>query len=414
MTSPQVTGPQPARYQTGQLVVALEHCGRVAEVLALAGADPIVERHSEPLGLALLTFTTDPRVLTRWLRGQLGTAGSRIREHAYEQDLGPLLAALRAWFAARHAGWCPTMGKNRLVGSVTGGDGIVSHGGSGMPSPLPKPLPPRTGRAGEEVTVGVLDTGIAEHPWLAGGWTGQRSDMLPGTAPYRPEEGHATFIAGLVLSQAPAATVRVHRLLTRPAVADCWSTANAIVEFGRSGLDILNLSFVCYTEDGEAPLALSQALHRIDPDLVVVAAAGNHGTLQDGTEAYRPAFPAALDEVVAVGAVDRDRRIAAYTPRDADWVDVVALGTDVPSTYLTGQVYAGDAEVSYDGWASWTGTSFAAGLVSGAIAARTVPGRVTAREAFSRLRARGERPLPRGDEPWLPPLLSLDPPYETP
>jgi membrane-anchored mycosin MYCP len=413
MTRRLVAGPQPARYQPGQLVVALEHCGRVADLLALAGAEPTVEDGSELLGLALVSFTADPRSVTGWLRGQLGTGGTRIREQAYEEDLGPLLAALRAWFGGRHAGWYPTMGKNRLVGSVTGGDGIVSHGGNGMPTALGTPLPVRTGTPGSDTVVGVLDTGITDHPWLAGGWTGHARDMLPDAEPYRPEEGHATFVAGLVLSQAPAATVKVRKVLSRPAVADCWTAANAIVEFGRSGLDVLNLSFVCYTEDGEAPLALAQAVDRLGPDLVVVAAAGNHGALADQVEAHRPAFPAALDEVVAVGAVDRDRTMAAYTPREADWVDVVALGTDVPSTYLTGRVYAGDAETEFDGWASWTGTSFAAALVSGAIAARTVPGKVSAREAYHQLRAGAVRPLPRDGEPWLPPLVVLESPYAT-
>src|SRR5205823_5768473 len=55
-----------------------------------------------------------------------------------------------------------------------------------------------------------------------------------------------------------------------------------IVEFGRTGMDILNLSFACYTEDGQPPLALSTAIARLDPNIVVVAAAGNHGKREDG------------------------------------------------------------------------------------------------------------------------------------
>jgi hypothetical protein len=39
----------------------------------------------------------------------------------------------------------------------------------------------------------------------------------------------------------------------------------------------------------------------------------------------------------------------------------------------------------FTGYAAWSGTSFAAATVSGAIAARTVPGRVTAREALDQL-----------------------------
>jgi hypothetical protein len=414
MTTQLMTGPRPARYEPGQLVVALEHRDHLTEVLTTAGAHPHQLADSPLLGLALLSIDTDPRPATRWLLARLGSAAARVPAPDYDTDLTPLLAALRVYFGIRHAGWCPTLGKNRLVGSVTGGDGIVSHGGSGMPRVLAEPLPRRTDGPGQDVTVGVLDTGIADHPWLAGGWTGHESDRLAPRPPYRPEEGHATFVAGLVLSQAPAATVRVRKVLRRPAVADCWTVATSIAEFGRSGLDVLNLSFVCYTEDGEPPLALAHAVSQLGPDVVVVAAAGNHGALGDHTEARRPAFPAALDTVVAVGAVDRDRTVAAYSPRDAEWVDLMALGTDVPSTYLTGLVCMGREEREFAGWATWSGTSFSAALVSGAIAARTVPGRVTARQAYEQLRAAAVPARPRDGRMWHPSLVLLNGPFATP
>jgi subtilisin family serine protease len=414
VTTTLVTGTRPARYQPGQLVVALEHCDNVIEILTRARARPVRLDQSASLGLALLSVGGDIELVTSRLVAGAGSAAAGVPAPTSKGDLAPLLAGLRSWFGGQHSGWYPAMGKNRLVGSVTGGDGIVSHGGSGMPRVLSQPLPRRADGPGEGVVVGVLDTGIANHPWLAGGWTAHGSDRLTERPPYRPEEGHATFVAGLILSQAPTATLRVRKVLSRPAVADCWSVATSIAEFAHAGVDVLNLSFVCYTEDGAPPLALSRAVERLGPDVVVVAAAGNHGALLDAGEARRPAFPAALEDVVAVGAVDRDRIVAAYTPRDAEWVDLLAVGTDVPSTYLSGLVSVGSERQEFAGWATWSGTSFAAALVSGAIAAGTVPGHVSARESYEVLRAAAVPARARDGRPGRRELVLLTGPFATP
>lgn len=49
---------------------------------------------------------------------------------------------------------------------------------------------------------------------------------------------------------------------------------------GRSGVDIVNLSFACGISDGEPPPAIGTAIDLLDPEVVVVAAAGNHGEAQ--------------------------------------------------------------------------------------------------------------------------------------
>jgi hypothetical protein len=79
-------------------------------------------------------------------------------------------------------------------------------------------------------------------------------------------------------------------------------------------------------------------------------------------------WPAALPGVVAVGAMDRDGIRLPFSP-DAPWVSCQAVGFEVRGAYP-------------GGWAKWTGTSFAAARVTGMVAARTVPGRVSPAEAF--------------------------------
>jgi membrane-anchored mycosin MYCP len=178
-------------------------------------------------------------------------------------------------------------------------------------------------------------------------------------------------------------------------------------------MDILNLSLVCYTDDGKAPMAISTAIDRLDPDIVVVAAAGNHGAYSADGQGKRPAWPAALDDVVAVGAADDRGQRADFSP-EAPWVDLLAPGKDLLSTFLTGDVRVrtedgGESVRRYEGFARWSGTSFAAALVSGAIAAGTQPGRVTAHTAYDDIRT-GVRALAAGAEAPFMPLRLLEPP----
>jgi subtilisin family serine protease len=240
----------------------------------------------------------------------------------------------------------------------------------------------------------VLDTAIAEHPWLAGGWVAAAGDVLSAGATRRAVAGHATFIAGLVLREAPACVVVARQVLSDDGSADSWSVAREIVEHGEEGLDVLNLSLFCHTEDGEAPLVLARAIERLPSETVVVAAAGNHGDSGLLADPERPAWPAALDGVIAVGATDAAGETASFSPPGVPWVDVHAPGVDRVSTYLSGPVSFDDgATETFAGVASWSGTSFAAASVSGAIAARTVPGQMSSRRAWEGLREEAERPF---------------------
>jgi subtilisin family serine protease len=144
---------------------------------------------------------------------------------------------------------------------------------------------------------------------------------------------------------------------------------------------VLNLSLGGYTVDNRPlPCACDVLTAALDanPDLVVVASAGNDGH-------NRPVWPAAMKPVVGVGAVGTDGARWSLS-NFGEWVDAWSAGEDLPSTFLswpsgrsprTGALAPGprpgdaeeDCKVRFEGWASWTGTSFAAARVSGAIAA---------------------------------------------
>ncbi len=386
-------GPYP--YKPDELVVVTQHRNLVLAELPQGSIGPV--RDSDILDLTRIRLK-DSRLAARVLRERVQKEVPKLGKPPSAQALDQVLWSLRSLTAARYAGWSPTLGKNRYVGQIHG-VGEVNHGGGGDPTPCDPPhtRAMRAAGPGRGVRVGVLDTALYPHPWLAGGWAARFSDRLGEGADLLYSAGHATFVTGLVLEQASEATVDVRRVLmptgeaATSGQADSWEVAEAIVEFGNSGLDVLNLSFVCYTEDGQAPLVLSTAIDRLPPDLVVVAAAGNHGDVTDSRpsdqggrddQAVKAGWPAALDDVIAVGAVTRQGGLAPFCP-DAPWIDVLAVGDELISTYLaTARPDHGQPTTKFAGWARWSGTSFAAALVSGAIAASTDPGRVSARSAL--------------------------------
>jgi membrane-anchored mycosin MYCP len=422
MSSQRQTGrAESAVFHPDEIIVAVPHLEQVTAVLDLAGVRPPEAERSPALDLARVTLP-DVDAAAAALRRHLPK--HRVPAPAGSADGPPIdqvLGWLRAYFAAKQGGWTPTIGKNRFVGAVSGGGGAISHGGGGAPTPVVGNLAPRAAGPGRGVRVGILDTALAPQPWLDGAWLAGYDDLLPKNGEYAEAAGHATFVASLVLSQAPGATVVVRKVLDRDEhdeyTADSWTVANAIVELGRSGIDVLNLSLVSYTEDGQPPLLLSTAISRLDRDVVVVAAAGNHGDLRRRKppvpgNVSKPTYPAALDGVTAVGAASRNGNAASFTPKDKFWIDYLAPGVDLLGVYLDGKVALdGDLSEKFCGLARWSGTSFAAALFSGAVAARTLPGRVTARQALHDI-AGAAGPsrhvsLPRK---YTPPFVRLDRP----
>ena len=354
--------------------------------------------------------------LTRiFLAGEYGQA-TEIETRPSAFDIGLVLQRLREAFAKDNAGWYPTMGKNRALADNIIESGSMIYGGIGKPtaiqggrlSELQKQWDGqgngRPSEPGSRVRIGLVDTRILAAPPLVGALRGRYEDML-GPDGITTRAGHATFVAGLILSVAPGATIEVRGILNNNGQADSWEAAKAIVELGSSGVDILNLSFGCLTGDGQPPLALATAVDLVDPQTVIVAAAGNHdpngprSVTIDTTKIQDirtcASYPAALDNVIAVGSA-RGQETEDYSP-DGYWVDAYVDGTDVESTYLRA--------VGYDGFATWTGTSFAAALMSGAIAAETRPGEVPSRVAWENVKTRfgsGQRLLVRPTQ-WFGP-----------
>src|SRR5262249_9822069 len=245
-------------------------------------------------------------------------------------DLDRLLDELRGCCKARFGGWAPALGKKRVVHRMhflpypdaAGGPppGRPQVRGSGPPERF---FNSRKRADGAQVRVGVLDTKLfPQQSDLRGRYFAQRDSLIETSEPWPWWAGHATFVAGLIACEAPAAELHVRSVLSSPSgEASLWDAVRRLVRFAGT-VDVLNLSFGCYTHDGEPPLALPPALSLLTPTVVLVAAAGNYGDASAPVRQDRkppppdtPVWPAAFPDVLAVGAMDKDDKPARFNPR---------------------------------------------------------------------------------------------------
>lgn len=265
------------------------------------------------------------------------------------------------------------------------------------------PAPPQERATHGDVTVAILDTGIASHPWFDGhAWfaacdadvrespDADHDDELDSVA------GHGTFIAGIVLRQAPAAHLVISRIISGDGVTDELGLLRGLADLRsrarRSGkpIDVVSLSLGCYTHDDKPSPALEHGLAAFDRHTVIVACAGNAGS-------DRPFWPAALKRVVAVGALDAQGRDRAGFSNYGWWVDACAPGDHVTSSFFTYDARGPRGEEHFTGYAAWSGTSFAAPRVAGAIAGQALTQGVSAAHAAAAL-------LDPSDQPSMPDL----------
>jgi len=259
------------------------------------------------------------------------------------------------------------------------------------------------GPGAQPTLVAVLDTGIdIAHPDLAGKiWVngaeiaGNAVDddgngcvddvhgcnfVEPGTAdpacvgrPPGPssdvtdDDGHGTFVAGIVgaatnNAQGVAGTAEGVVLMPVKVLActgggTAADIAAGILYAAENGAQVINMSFGGHLESDTIRDAIETA--HDDYGVVLVAATGNTGIRE-------VAFPADLQQVIAVGASDHDKpdERAPFSNWGPE-VDVAAPGVDITSTVpsnLCGRNWKCISSLPYS---QASGTSFAAPLVSG-------------------------------------------------
>lgn len=208
--------------------------------------------------------------------------------------------------------------------------------------------------SGRGVDVAVIDTGVdLQHPDLVGR---RVTTLNTATDDFAPE-AHGTAVVGLIAAAsrnaegsfglAPDVSVLAIRACAATIegglAARCRSStlAPALDAAIAAGVDIINLSLTGPPD----PLLAELVATARQAGILVVAAAGNGGALA------RPAFPAALPNVLAVTATDASD--ALYTAANqGGYVDLAAPGVDVIAPGLNGS------------YPSVSGTSFASAHIT--------------------------------------------------
>jgi len=248
------------------------------------------------------------------------------------------------------------------------------------------------GTSKRRVLVAVIDTGISRQR-RTDGWLEdvERSpggidllDAFPVSSPaVVPANrlldfgaGHGTFAAGIIRQVDPLAEIRMYAALDSDGLGSELTVACAMIQAVKDGAQVINLSLGMRTVDNQPSMAIELALDLIDEltecreTPVFVAAAGNFGDTQ-------PVWPAASRRVVAVGGLtpagSQPAAPAVWSSRGV-WVDCSTVGQGIVSTYVEGiedPAFGGHDTFDPNPWAVWTGTSFAAPQIAGAIA-RTI------------------------------------------
>ena len=282
----------------------------------------------------------------------------------------------------------------------------------------------------------ILDTGVAAHPWLGAEHVTRSPEVLgqviglgePSAAEpasgvgdtmvgeLQPDSGHGTFIAGLVRQGCPDAHLLDVRLFDNTGVVTEWELLRSLQLLALrqvmavslpapdpdlEPVDILTMSLGYYHEQ-----AGDQAFDvLLDGPLGVLGRHGVAVVVSAGNDALtRPTYPAAFaphpggpvpDEpgrvpVTAVGALNPDGTIALFS-NDGPGVRFcrpgAALVSTMPTTYdaslepanevrnVRGELRAAlDPDDFRSGFGVWSGTSFAAPVFAGQLAARLATG----------------------------------------
>ena len=209
---------------------------------------------------------------------------------------------------------------------------------------------------GEGIKVGVLDTGIAlEHPDLRPAILEARDFTRSPSAAY-DAQGHGTHVSGIIAARrnahgivgvAPETKIITAKVLNDDGAGTSQDIVAGIHWAMEAGADILSMSLGSSEPDEEIHQALLLAISR---GVFVITAAGN-----EGPELDTVGYPAGFPEMVAVGSIDRRKRLSQFSSRGRQ-VDVVAPGDEITSCYPP------------RGYAVLSGTSMATPFVSGVVA----------------------------------------------
>lgn len=181
---------------------------------------------------------------------------------------------------------------------------------------------------GKGITVAVLDTGInINHPDFEG--RAVRGFVTPEASP-GDQNGHGTHVAGVIAAGAnnhidmaglaPEVKIWEGKITYDSGKGTSTMMAAGITAAINAGVDVINLSM---TSNYEMPIVHRAIIEAKNRGIPVFAAGGNDQDLGSPTR-----WPAAYDEAIAVGALQRDGQYAPFSNTN-DYIDITAPGRSI-------------------------------------------------------------------------------------
>ncbi|MEQ1781440.1 MAG: S8 family serine peptidase [Hyphomonadaceae bacterium] len=246
----------------------------------------------------------------------------------------------------------------------------------------PEPSPAPQGTSGGKATIGLIDTALVrKHSAFVRANITERDFVESSNA--RPT-AHGTAIASVLVGNErnhkgllPGARLVAASVFYQGESGATGATTSALIAaldwMSGEGVQVVNMSLA-----GPPNQVLGQMIDTLSKrGMIVVAAVGNDGP------AARPLYPAAFEPVVAVTAVDKQKKIYRWANQGPQ-VDFAAWGVNAPVARAKG------------GYGEESGTSFAAPVVAAVIAELVAKGGGTASAVVKALIGRVEDLGPAG------------------
>lgn len=292
----------------------------------------------------------------------------------------------------------------------------------------------RFGLTGLGQKVAVIDTGVFEHPYLAGRLTGGGDYVQADGDGLQDCDGHGTEVAGIIAAKptdpkvgfrgiAPDAEIVSIRQSSAnfqfqdPATNQTFNAGNlgtlakAIMRAANSGATVINMSVDSCRPVSAGPIAepekqVQAALRYAveQKNVVVVASAGNlpEGDCkeQNSADPENPTWlvipPWFSEYVLSVAAVQRDGQVAEFSI-NGPWVSVAAPGTEIISLDPASANLANQSVDEKGNAQPIQGTSFAAPYVAGlaALVRQKYP-ELSAKQVMTRIKTTAAHPAANG------------------
>lgn len=237
--------------------------------------------------------------------------------------------------------------------------------------------------------IAVIDTGIANNQSDLSGSLIEGFNYVSDSTDTNDDNGHGTHVAGIIAASSNNANgiasigfrgaIMPVKVLDSAGSGNYGDVASGIVYATDNGAKIINLSLGGSSSSSTMTNAVNYALSR---GVVVVASAGNNAN-------NVPTYPAAIPGVIAVSASGQDDNLASFSSYGSN-VYVSAPGVSIISTYLDG------------GYATMSGTSMAAPVVSGLIGLALSKGSTTPSTVVADLKTTSDKigPYPYDANGW--------------